>query len=67
MQLTQRDYERIMNLGIKMSTERNRNYLLDSILKNGMAITHCDAATLYLYQDDMLVFRVMRTDRKSVV
>lgn len=61
MQLTQRDYERIMNLGIKMSTERNRNYLLDSILKNGMAITHCDAATLYLYQDDMLVFRVMRT------
>lgn len=61
MILEYKDFERILNVGIRMSTERNRNKLLASILENGMEITHCDASTLYLYENDQLVFKIMKT------
>ncbi|MCI6629362.1 MAG: GAF domain-containing protein, partial [Lachnospiraceae bacterium] len=61
MRLEYKDFERILNIGIRMSTERNRNRLLASILENGMEITHCDASTLYLYENDQLVFKIMKT------
>lgn len=61
MRLEYKDFERILNIGIRMSTERNRNKLLASILENGMEITHCDASTLYLYENDQLVFKIMKT------
>lgn len=61
MQLNYGDFERILNIGIGLSTEKNRNHLLESILENGMSITHCDASTLYLYENGMLSFRIMKT------
>lgn len=61
MILEYEDFERILNIGIQMSTEKNRNRLLASILKNGMKITHCDASTLYLYENGQLTFKIMKT------
>jgi len=61
MKLEYRDFERIMNIGIGMSTEKDRNRLLASILENGMKITHCDAGTLYLFEDNKLKFKIMKT------
>lgn len=61
MRLGYEDFERILNIGIRMSTERNRNRLLASILENAMEITHCDASTLYLYENDQLTFKIMKT------
>lgn len=61
MKLEYRDFERILNIGIRMSTEKNRNKLLASILESGMQITHCDASTLYLFENDQLVFKIMKT------
>lgn len=61
MKLEYRDYERILNIGIEMSTQKDRNKLLASILENGMKITHCDAGTLYLYENEHLSFRIMKT------
>ena len=61
MQLTYEDFERILKVGIRLSTEKNRNRLLVSILENGMKLTHCDASTLYLYENDQLVFKIMKT------
>ena len=58
MILKYEDFERILNIGIQMSTEKNRNKLLASILENGMAITHCDASTLYLYENNRLIFKI---------
>lgn len=55
------DYEQILNIGIALSTEKNRNRLMESILEAGMEITHCDASTLYLYEDNELVFKFMKT------
>lgn len=61
MQLTYEDFERILKVGIRLSTEKNRNRLLVSILENGMKLTHCDASTLYLYENEQLVFKIMKT------
>lgn len=66
MQLTNADFERILNIGIRISTERNRNHLLASILENGMQITHCDASTLYLYEDEYLKFKIMKTLSQNI-
>ena len=44
-----------------MCREKDRNKLLASIIENAMQITRCDAGTLYLYQDNCLVFRIMKT------
>lgn len=56
-----KDFEKIMNIGIELSTENDRNKLLAGILQKGMEITNCDGATLYLYQDEKLIFKIMKT------
>ena len=48
MHLQYEDFEKIMDIGISLSTERDRNCLLMTILEKGMEITNCDASTLYL-------------------
>lgn len=58
---TNAELKKILNIGIKLSTEKNREHLLASILENGMDITHCDASTLYLFEDGKLHFKIMKT------
>lgn len=66
MHLQYEDFEKIINIGISLSTEKDRNRLLMAILDNGMAITNCDASTLYLCEDGNLVFKFMKTLSKGV-
>lgn len=61
MHLQYEDFEKIMDIGIRLSTERDRNRLLMTILDKGMEITNCDASTLYLYEKDELHFKFMKT------
>ncbi|MDE6601364.1 MAG: GAF domain-containing protein [Lachnospiraceae bacterium] len=66
MHLQYEDFEKIMDIGISLSTERDRNRLLMTILDKGMEITNCDASTLYLYENDGLRFKFMRTLSKEI-
>lgn len=66
MHLQYEDFEKIMDIGIRLSTERDRNRLLMTILDKGMEITNCDASTLYLYENDELCFKFMKTLSKGV-
>lgn len=66
MHLQYEDFEKIMDIGIRLSTERDRNRLLMTILDKGMEITNCDASTLYLYENDELGFKFMKTLSKGV-
>lgn len=66
MHLQYEDFEKIINIGISLSTEKDRNRLLMAILDNGMEITNCDASTLYLYEDGKLVFKFMKTLSKGI-
>ncbi|MCM1145011.1 MAG: HD domain-containing protein [Blautia sp.] len=61
MSLQYDDFIKILNIGIKLTTEKNRNRILAGILQSAMDITNCDASTLYLYEDNQLVFKMMRT------
>ena len=64
--LQYKDFEKIINIGIRLSTEKDRNRLLRAILDNGMEITNCDASTLYLYEDGKLVLKFMKTLSQGV-
>lgn len=50
-----------MNIGIELTTENDKNKLLAGILQKGMEITNCDAGTLYLYKENALQFKIMKT------
>lgn len=61
MHLEYEDFMKILNIGINLSTGRDRNQILASILESGMEVTNCDASTLYLYENDQLTFKIMKT------
>ncbi len=52
-------FVRILNIGISLSAERNYNNLLNTILREAIAIAGCDAGTLYLADNNMLHFTIM--------
>lgn len=66
MQLQYKDFEKILNTGIRLSTETDRTRMLAAILESGMEITNCDGATLYLYEEQGLSFRLMKTLSKGI-
>ncbi|MDD6492586.1 MAG: HD domain-containing protein [Firmicutes bacterium] len=57
---------KILDTGIALSKERDRNKLLDKILDESMDITHCDAGTLYMYRENKLHFHLMKTISMNV-
>lgn len=66
MGLTIQDFKDILHVGIQLTVEKDDNKLLNTIVEKGMQITNCDASTLYLYEDDVLKFRIMRTLSQNV-
>ena len=61
MDLTQQEFRKIISIGIELTTETDRNKLLDKILEESMDVTNCDAGTLYVLEDNALKFKVMKT------
>lgn len=55
------DLTRILEIGIALSKETDRNRLLDRILTESMELTNCDAGTLYIYREGELHFKLMKT------
>lgn len=60
MDLKYEDFKKILNIGIRLSTEKDRNRLLASIIESGMEVTNCDAGTLYLYENGKLTIKIMK-------
>ena len=60
------DMERILDMCLAMTSERDREALLSSILDAAMDISNCDAGTLYLLEDDGLHFCRMVTRSQGV-
>ena len=56
----------ILEIGIQMAQETDRNHLLQMILDKSMECANCDAGTLYLYENDALSFKLMRTDSQNI-
>lgn len=60
------DVNKILDIGIALSKEKDRYKLLDMILENGMGIANCDGGTLYIQRGDSLHFQVMKTISMNV-
>lgn len=60
--MTQEDINKVLEVGVLLSSERDINRLLEQILSCAMDLTHCDAGTLYLLDGDSLRFKIMRND-----
>lgn len=58
--------EKILDTGIALSKEKDRNKLLDMILDKSMEITNCDGGTLYILKKEKLYFHVMKTISMNV-
>ena len=53
--------ERLNEIGIALSAERDTRTLLQRILDEAQSIISADGATVYLKQDDSLAFEILRT------
>lgn len=62
----QGDVKKILDVGIALSKEKDRNKLLDMILDSSMEIANCDGGTLYIRRGDELHFHVMKTISMSI-
>lgn len=58
--MNQKVMDEILNMGIELSAERDYDKLLSKIIKCAMDITNSDAGTLYMYEDHVLQFAVMK-------
>ena len=64
--LTNKELREIVDIGIALTTEKNKNRLLEMILKKAMHISNCDAGTLYLHTEEGLEFKIMKTLSQGV-
>ena len=60
------DMQRFLTMCLALTSERDREALLSSILDNAMDIARCDAGTLYLLEDDGLHFCRMVTRSQGI-
>lgn len=60
--MREEDLNRILKIGVQLSSERNLTQLMERILDCAMALTHCDAGTLYLLDKGKLHFKIMRNN-----
>lgn len=63
---TFRQVENLLNIGIALSAEKNHNRLLEMIVTEACNITASDAGTLYLKQEDLLVFRIIQNKSMNI-
>ena len=58
--MRQEDMQKVLEIGVLLSSERDHNRLLEQILECVMDLAHCDAGTLYLLDKDHLRFKILR-------
>ncbi len=59
------DFEKLLNLGIALSSVHDLEKLLDLILREARRLTQADAGTLYLVKDHKLTFKVSQCQSLS--
>ena len=56
------ELELLHRVGISLSSEKDKNRLVEMILLEAKALCHADGGTLYLRADDQLEFAIVRND-----
>ena len=55
------EIERLLKIGIELSANADSDNLMREIVDVAMDLTDCDAGTLYILENDTLVFHIMVT------
>lgn len=55
------ELQALLEISIALSAEKDYNKLFNLIITKSMEVGNCDAGTLYLYEDDKLYFKIMKT------
>ncbi|MCM1193112.1 MAG: GAF domain-containing protein [Butyrivibrio sp.] len=58
--MEQKQAEKILEVGIQLTAERDYDELLAKIIGCAMELTECDGGTLYLFEQDCLQFCIMK-------
>ena len=64
--LNRADLHAIVAIGSELTTEKDKNLLLEKLLVEAMKISDCDAGTLYIYEKGRLAFHIMKTLSQKV-
>lgn len=64
--MNQKTFDKILEIGIQLSAERDYDKLFTKIINCAMELTNCDAATLYLYENDVLNFCIMKNKTLNI-
>ncbi|MBC8337152.1 MAG: hypothetical protein H8E39_00535, partial [Alphaproteobacteria bacterium] len=60
-------FERLIEIGIALSAERDTSRLMETILLEAKSLSNADGGTLYLSDEDgNLKFEIMRTDSLKI-
>ena len=64
---TLNNFQRLIDIGIALSAERDINRLMEKILLEAKDLTNADGGTLYIKtEEDTLKFEIMRTDSLKI-
>ena len=58
--------ETLLNIGIALSSEKDHNRLLEMIVTEARRVTGADAGTLYLCEDNQLVFKIIQNETMKI-
>jgi len=64
--MNQKIADRVLEIGIQLSAERDYDTLLTKIVDCAMEITNCDGGTLYMYNDGVLRFCVTKNKTLNI-
>ena len=64
--LNRAELQEIAVISSELTTERDKNLLLEKLLTEAMKLTACDAGTLYVYEKGCLSFHIMKTLSQKV-
>ncbi|MDD5687692.1 MAG: HD domain-containing protein [Elusimicrobia bacterium] len=57
-----RDFEKLLNVGIALSSVHDLDTLLDMILSEAQRLTNADSGSIYLVEGDKLIFKTSRSN-----
>ncbi len=64
--LMQRQIQELVEIGVALSSELNLDVLLEKALYSARRLTRANAGTLYIYENDTLVFKILHNEQLGV-
>jgi HD-GYP domain-containing protein (c-di-GMP phosphodiesterase class II) len=58
--------KRLIHIGLALSSEKNKNNLIERILQEAKSLSHADGGTFYMKKEDSLEFTIIRNDTLNI-